>query len=129
MNCDNKNYELRRSSIQCLSLSSRLKSFGEKKMKYKGIIFDFNGVLLWDSHLHEKAWGDFSKILRGNSLSSEEIFGQVHGRTNKCVLEYILNRTITLQELCTLSNQKESLYQELCLQNPEEFQLSPSNSR
>ena len=44
-------------------------------MKYKGIIFDFNGVLLWDSHLHEKAWGDFSKILRGHPLSSEEIFG------------------------------------------------------
>jgi beta-phosphoglucomutase len=94
-------------------------------MKYKGIIFDFNGVLLWDSHLHEKAWGDFSKILRGNPLSSEEIFGHVHGRTNKYVLEYVLNRTITPQELHVLSSQKESLYQELCLQNQEEFQLSP----
>ncbi len=94
-------------------------------MKYKGIIFDFNGVLLWDSHLHEKAWGDFSENLRGDSLSSEEIFGNVHGRTNKSVLEYILNRAISSHELSTLSRQKESLYQKLCLMNPDEFQLSP----
>lgn len=94
-------------------------------MKYKGIIFDFNGVLLWDSHLHEQAWRDFSKLLRGYSLSSEELFGQVHGRTNKSVLEYILNRPITSQELHTLSCQKESLYQDLCLKNLVDFQLSP----
>jgi beta-phosphoglucomutase-like phosphatase (HAD superfamily) len=25
-------------------------------MKYKGIIFDFNGVLLWDAPLHVQAW-------------------------------------------------------------------------
>lgn len=95
------------------------------KLKYKGIIFDFNGVLLWDSHLHEKAWGDFSKALKGISLSPEEILEHVHGRTNKSVLEYILNRSITSQELITLSSQKESIYQKLCLQNPEEFKLSP----
>lgn len=94
-------------------------------MKYKGLIFDFNGVLLWDSHLHEKAWGDFSTTLRGKRLSSEEMFAHVHGRPNKSVLEYLLKRSITSQELRSLSSQKETIYQELCLQNPEEFQLSP----
>ncbi|MFW9875872.1 MAG: HAD family hydrolase [Candidatus Thorarchaeota archaeon] len=93
-------------------------------MKYKGIIFDFNGVLLSDSHLHEKAWKKFSKQLRGVSLSLEEISIHVHGRTNKYILEYILNRSITSQELNSLSFQKEALYQNLCLQHMGEFHFS-----
>lgn len=94
-------------------------------MKCKGIIFDFNGVLLWDTHLHERAWGEISEMLRGAPLSSEEIFVHVHGRPNKYILEYLLNRSITLQELSELSSRKESLYQNLCLKNLPEFQLSP----
>lgn len=90
-----------------------------------GMIFDFNGVLLWDSHLHEKAWNDLSVLLRGFPFSPEEVFIHIHGRTNKYVLEYLLDRPISLEELSTLSSQKESLYQELCLQNRDDFQLSP----
>lgn len=96
-----------------------------KKELFKGIVFDFNGVLFWDSHLHEKAWRDFSIVLRETPVSSEEIFTHVHGRPNKYVMEYLLNRSITSQESITLSHQKESLYRELCLQTPEDFQLSP----
>ena len=94
-------------------------------MKYAGIIFDFNGVLLWDSHLHEKAWKEMSLLLRDTLFTSEEILTYVHGRTNKCVLEYLLGRSITAQELSELSGKKESLYQNLCLENLSEFQLSP----
>lgn len=93
--------------------------------RYQGIIFDFNGVLLWDSHLHEEAWKDFSAKLRGVPFSSEELFVRVHGKPNKGILEYLLNRPITSQELHTLSSEKETLYQNLCLQNREDFRLSP----
>jgi beta-phosphoglucomutase-like phosphatase (HAD superfamily) len=93
--------------------------------KYQGIIFDFNGVLLWDSHLHEKAWNDFSLTSRGYALNPDEIFGQVHGRTNRSVLEFLLNRQISSQEFEKLSRQKETIYQNLCLEKMEEFQLSP----
>lgn len=95
------------------------------RMKYRGIVFDFNGVLLCDNLLHERAWIDFSKTLRGSALSPEEISAHAHGRRNKCIFEYLLNRPVTSQELNSLSLQKESLYQSLCLQNPEIFQLSP----
>ena len=97
----------------------------KERMKYKGIIFDFNGVLLWDSHLHEKAWKDISQLLRGSSFSSEEIFIHVHGKTNRYILEYLLGRSITAQDLSELSATKESLYQNLCLENALEFRLSP----
>ena len=94
-------------------------------MKYKGIIFDFNGVLLWDTHLHEKAWTDFSTTLRGTPFSSEELSSHVHGRPNQYILEYLLHRPITSEEFHRLSGQKESIYQTFCLQNREDFQLSP----
>jgi HAD superfamily hydrolase (TIGR01509 family) len=94
-------------------------------MQYQGIIFDFNGVLFWDSHLQEKAWKEFSAQLRGTPFSAEELFENVHGKTNKSTLEYILQRRVTQQELESLAHEKESLYQSLCLQNPAEFQLSP----
>lgn len=96
-----------------------------ENMKCKGLIFDFNGVLLWDSHLHEKAWAEVSQMFRGSPFSAEEMLVRVHGKTNACILEYLLSRTITVQELNQLSAKKESLYQDLCLQNLAEFQLSP----
>lgn len=93
-------------------------------MKYKGIIFDFNGVLFWDSHFHEQAWDEFSQEKRGKALSSEEIFHHVHGKTNKRVLEYLLECTLEGDELNDLSWQKEEAYQQLCLDNRAEFCLS-----
>ena len=42
-------------------------------MDVKGIIFDFNGTLYWDSHLHYEAWREYSKILRGYEFSDEEM--------------------------------------------------------
>ena len=42
-------------------------------MSYKGIIFDFNGTLYWDSAKHKQAWRAFSKILRGTEFSDEEM--------------------------------------------------------
>lgn len=75
-------------------------------MKYKGIIFDFNGVLLWDTHLHENAWKEMSQMLTGTFFSPEEILVHVHGRTNKYILEYLLGHSIAVQELSELSAKK-----------------------
>jgi beta-phosphoglucomutase-like phosphatase (HAD superfamily) len=94
-------------------------------MRYKGIIFDFNGVLLWDDHLHEQAWLNLSAKLRGSPFTDEEIADYVHGQQNKTILEYLLKRSITSEELEKLSYEKEFCYRSLCLKNPEFFRLSP----
>lgn len=94
-------------------------------MKYKGIIFDFNGVLLWDTALQEHAWKEYSKQLRGTALSDEEISEHVHGRNNKHTLEYLTARTLQAEELHTLTQGKESMYREMCLQLEKDFVLSP----
>lgn len=98
-------------------------------MKYHGIIFDFNGVLWWDSHLHEKTWIEYSTQLRGYPVTPDELVRVFHGRTNKHNLEYLLGRPLDGEELNTLTQCRESIYRKLCLQQREKFELSPGSKQ
>jgi beta-phosphoglucomutase-like phosphatase (HAD superfamily) len=80
-----------------------------------GVIFDFNGVLWWDEHLQDRAWGDFSARLRGRPLSPKEMAVHVHGRNNRHTLEYLLGRRLDGAELARLAEEKEEIYRRLCL--------------
>ena len=55
----------------------------------KGIIFDFNGTLYWDSHLHYEAWREYSKMLRGYSFTDEEMRERMFGHTNEDIIEIV----------------------------------------
>jgi beta-phosphoglucomutase len=90
-----------------------------------GIIFDFNGVLLWDSHLHERAWQAFALEKRGRPFTAEELKNHMHGRTNAEILGYLYGRPVAGAELAQYVEEKESAYQQMCLQAGDEFQLSP----
>ena len=94
-------------------------------MKFQGLIFDFNGVLWWDTHLHEFAWKQFSEQIRGVSLSSEEITTHLHGRNNQHTLEYLTGNSVVGNELEYLTQQKEGIYRKLCLKQESTFKLSP----
>ncbi len=94
-------------------------------MKYRGVIFDFNGVLLDDAGFQIQAWQHMARELRGRELSEEELAVHMHGRPNAYVLNYLTGREISAAELLTLIQAKESLYRELCLSNPGGLQLSP----
>ena len=96
-------------------------------MSYEGIIFDFNGVLWWDSHLHEYAWNRFSEIIRGRPLSAEEFTIHIHGRNNKDTLEYLIGSPLNKREIESLTQQKETIYRQLCLNQKSEFKLSPGS--
>lgn len=90
----------------------------------KGMIFDFNGVLLWDSLLHEAVWSEYAEQVRGVPLSGQEIEQHLHGRVNKYILEYIQSREIGVEEALVLGAEKERLYREKCL-GWDGFTLSP----
>jgi beta-phosphoglucomutase-like phosphatase (HAD superfamily) len=94
-------------------------------MKYRGIIFDFNGVLWWDTELQEQAWKSFSKNLRGTSLTKAEMKIHVHGRNNKHTLSYLVGHNVNSDELEQLTQEKENIYRELCLAKGKDFKLSP----
>ncbi|MBN1996667.1 HAD family phosphatase [candidate division KSB1 bacterium] len=94
-------------------------------MSYKGIIFDFNGVLWLDSHLQECAWKQFSEAIRGSSFSDDEMREHVHGRNNRHTLEYLVDRPVSGKELDLLTEQKETIYRQMCLEEGPNFKLSP----
>lgn len=94
-------------------------------MAFQGMIFDFNGVLWWDSHLQAKAWQHCARSLRGREFSDEELAIHMHGRTNQYVFSYLIGRVVQGEELIRLTQQKESSYRQLCLAQGEQFALSP----
>lgn len=91
----------------------------------KGIIFDFNGTLYWDSALHYQAWREFSKILRGYEFTDEEMRDKMFGHTNEDIIEYAIGKKPDKMMVEKYAKEKESLYRKRCLLDPENFKLAP----
>jgi HAD superfamily hydrolase (TIGR01509 family) len=94
-------------------------------MTFDGIIFDFNGVLWWDNALVEKGWQRTAMELRGRLFSAEEIARIVRGRNGRDTLEYLAGHPLEEVEIRRLIDEREAAYRELCLQEGENFRLSP----
>ncbi|MCE1188016.1 MAG: HAD family phosphatase [Ignavibacteria bacterium] len=80
---------------------------------YKGIVFDFNGTLFWDTHLHNEAW-DIFLAHHKKILSDDEKDRKIHGQSNKDILTAIFERPVEGGELFDLANEKEAIYRDLC---------------
>ncbi|HAK46025.1 MAG TPA: hydrolase [Spirochaeta sp.] len=93
-------------------------------MTYKGIIFDFNGTLIWDTMLHKKAWQAFARKA-GIDFTEKQYYNDIHGRSTRDIFEILYSRRIEDDELARLSYQKEDLYRKACLDNPEIYCLAP----
>lgn len=93
-------------------------------MKIEGIIFDFNGTLFEDSILHEQAWRDYSKKLRGTSFSDEEMQKYMFGRSNEEIITYAIGRKPDFEECLKWANEKEAAYRELVMKNPDMIHLT-----
>ena len=92
-------------------------------MTYGGIVFDFNGTLLWDMDLHETVWNDVSRRHRGRPFSDDEWHHSVVGRTNAEVASLVLGHEPTAAEVEVFSEEKEIAYRELLLSLPERVKL------
>lgn len=91
-------------------------------MKIKGVIFDFNGTLFWDTTLHNKAWDIF--LERHNfELSDKEKNEKIHGKNNKDILNGLFQQQLLQEDIDRFGKEKEKIYQELCLQT--KMQLAP----
>lgn len=91
----------------------------------KGIIFDFNGTLYWDSKLHYDAWREFSALLREKPFTDEEMRDKMFGHTNEDIIEYAIGRKPTPEMVEKYAKEKESLYRKRCLLDRENFKLAP----
>jgi HAD superfamily hydrolase (TIGR01509 family) len=91
-------------------------------MKIKGVIFDFNGTLFWDTNIHNKAWDIF--LEKNNiALSDKEKNEKIHGKNNKDILNGVFPKPLSEDEIIRFGNEKERIYQELCLKT--NMQLAP----
>ena len=102
-----------------------VKFYHKRGKMIKGIIFDFNGTLYWDSKLHYDAWREFSKIIRGTAFTDEEMREKMFGHTNEDIIEYAIGRKPSKEMVEKYGKEKEALYRKRCLLNPDEFKLAP----
>jgi len=91
----------------------------------QGIIFDFNGTLFFDSHLHYEAWRIYSKKLRGYAFTDEEMRNNMFGRTNADIIEYATGKKPDKETVEKLAGEKEAMYRRMCLKDRKNCVLAP----
>lgn len=96
----------------------------DSKMGYKGIIFDFNGTLYWDSAKHKQTWRAYSKKLRGTEFSDEEMLKYMFGRTNEQIIKYAIGKQPTPEMVEKYGQEKEALYRQMALEDSATFHLA-----
>lgn len=89
----------------------------------KGILFDFNGTLFFDSDMHMEAFRhSFPKY--GQPVPSDEfMIARCFGRTNDTIFRENFKPDPTPEEVHEFEVLKETLYHEFCLKSPEIFRL------
>jgi len=91
-------------------------------MKIKGVIFDFNGTLFFDTHIHNQAWDIFlDKHLL--TLGDDEKNQKIHGKNNTEILSTLFSNQLSSNDIKRLSIEKEDIYQTLCLK--QKMELAP----
>ncbi|MEZ0372574.1 MAG: HAD family hydrolase [Candidatus Sericytochromatia bacterium] len=91
----------------------------------QGLIFDFNGTLVDDGHLHEAAWVAIVAQRFPGRYKQEEISRLIRGRSNRDIVSSLLGSTVSDAQIRDLAGAKEALYREYCLDHPD-FHLNPS---
>ena len=87
--------------------------------KYKGIIFDFNGTLFWDTPKHEQAWQIFAKESLNLEIDRREYYEKMHGSTNANIYKYLYKKDIEPENELKFGQEKEEIYRRLCLEEKE----------
>lgn len=92
-------------------------------MKYKAVIFDFNGTLFFDNDKHVKAWNEISKLIRGRDISLEELHTQFNGVPNHKIIQYLCQSHCNEEDIRRYSYLKESYYRKFCKEDISTFHL------
>lgn len=92
-------------------------------MEMKGIIFDFNGTMIFDTEIQERAWGKFLKEKTGREVTEDEFSNQVHGKNGDEIISHFISNEISTEEKKKLSDEKEEMYRNMCMDQKEDFKL------
>ncbi|MCI9304956.1 MAG: HAD family phosphatase [Lachnospiraceae bacterium] len=88
----------------------------------RGVIFDFNGTLFFDTIFHEEAWREIFIELHGETKEApgDSFF---RGPRNDTLIQAIAPK-MTEEERRQCSVRKESIYRSICMKNPEQVHLA-----
>lgn len=92
-------------------------------MKIKGIIYDFNGTMFFDSDFQNEARRKFFLDKYNRKVTDEEFDLYIHGVNSVDTFKYFLNKTISFEEARVLEEEKEVIYRNLCLKS-DKFKLA-----
>lgn len=82
-------------------------------MSIKGVIFDFNGTLFWDTDFHNEAWDKYLKGL-GMEISDRDKDLHFHGKSNRDIFNFLFKREFSAEELDKVVEEKEGIYRDIC---------------
>ena len=86
----------------------------------KGVIFDFNGTLYFDTDIHVEVWRELYKELSHRRSDFDQVFGQVFGGNNKLIIKHlyqVFNEEISEERIDELSKYKEKLYRDYSIEH------------
>lgn len=88
----------------------------------RGVLFDFNGTLFFDSPFHEEAWRQVYRELHGETaqVPGESFF---RGPRNDTLIQAIAP-SLTAAERDKYSAHKEAIYRKICQSHPEKLHLA-----
>ena len=85
----------------------------------RGVIFDFNGTMVFDEKFHLMAWRKFFAEKIDSEISDEEYQKYFQGVNVADILEKFLGKKVSGEELAELIEEKEQIYRKLALDSGE----------
>ena len=94
-------------------------------MHFNGVVFDFNGTLLFDDAYHVVAWDRIAMEVCGRHLTAELMDTEYAGYPNIEILRRLSGGTLSDEQLNYYSLRKEELYRETVRNVPGGAKLVP----
>ena len=78
----------------------------------KAVIFDMDGVMIYNTPFHQKALKDFCE-LKGKPLTDEEMEDKIYGRTNREWLLNLFDSSLSDELVEEYAQEKELMYRNI----------------
>ena len=101
------------------------KKYFKGEMNLNGVLFDFNGTLLFDGKLQDESWHEFLNQKTGREISDEEFHEHMNAPTEIEALSYFVGKELSQAQAEALEEEKEIIYRAKCVALGEDFQLAP----
>ncbi len=88
-----------------------------------GLLFDFNGTMLFDSDFHIEAFMRCYERYGLPCITREQMVASMFGLPNSEIFRKHFKSDFTSEELDEFESFKEEQYRQICLQHPERFKL------